>query len=25
TSAGVMTDRSARAAGHGGEILCVVS
>ncbi len=25
TSAGVMTDRSARAAGHGGEVLCVVS
>lgn len=25
TPAGVMTDRSARAAGHGGEILCVVS
>ena len=25
TSAGVMTDRAARKAGHGGEILCVVS
>lgn len=25
TSAGVMTDRAARAAGHGGEILCYVS
>lgn len=24
TSKGVMTDRAARAAGHGGEILCVV-
>jgi small subunit ribosomal protein S8 len=25
TSQGVMTDRQARATGHGGEILCVVS
>jgi small subunit ribosomal protein S8 len=25
TSHGVMTDREARAAGHGGEVLCVVS
>lgn len=25
TSAGVMTDRAARAAGHGGEVLCIVS
>lgn len=25
TSQGVMTDRAARAAGHGGEILCTVS
>ncbi len=25
TSGGVMTDRSARAAGHGGEVLCVVA
>lgn len=25
TSAGVMTDRAARKAGHGGEILCEVS
>jgi len=25
TSRGVMTDREARAAGHGGEILCIVS
>jgi small subunit ribosomal protein S8 len=25
TSRGVMTDRDARAAGHGGEILCIVS
>ncbi len=25
TSAGVMTDRAARAAGTGGEVLCVVS
>ncbi len=25
TPKGVMTDRSARAAGHGGEILCTVS
>lgn len=25
TSHGVMTDRAARAAGHGGEVLCVVS
>jgi small subunit ribosomal protein S8 len=25
TSQGVMTDRQARAAGHGGEVLCVVS
>lgn len=24
TSKGVMTDRAARAAGHGGEVLCVV-
>jgi small subunit ribosomal protein S8 len=24
TSAGVMTDRAARAAGHGGEVLCTV-
>ena len=25
TSRGVMTDREARSAGHGGEVLCVVS
>ncbi len=25
TSQGVMTDREARAAGHGGEVLCIVS
>jgi len=25
TSAGVMTDRAARAAGHGGEVLCYIS
>jgi len=25
TSQGVMTDREARASGHGGEVLCVVS
>ena len=25
TSHGVMTDRQARASGHGGEVLCVVS
>lgn len=25
TSAGVMTDRQARAGGHGGEVLCYVS
>lgn len=25
TSGGVMTDRAARAAGHGGEIICYVS
>jgi small subunit ribosomal protein S8 len=25
TSKGVMTDRQARAAGHGGEVLCIVS
>lgn len=25
TSQGVMTDRAARAAGHGGEVLCVVA
>jgi small subunit ribosomal protein S8 len=25
TSAGVMTDRQARADGHGGELLCIVS
>lgn len=25
TSQGVMTDRAARAGGHGGEVLCVVS
>jgi small subunit ribosomal protein S8 len=25
TSAGVMTDRQARAGGHGGELLCIVS
>ncbi len=25
TSQGVMTDRRARSAGHGGEVLCVVS
>lgn len=25
TSKGVMTDRAARAAGHGGEVLCYVS
>lgn len=25
TSAGVMTDRAARAAGHGGEVVCFVS
>ena len=24
TSAGVMTDRAARAGGHGGEVLCTV-
>lgn len=24
TSRGVMTDRAARAAGHGGEVLCVI-
>jgi small subunit ribosomal protein S8 len=24
TSNGVMSDREARAAGHGGEVLCVV-
>jgi small subunit ribosomal protein S8 len=24
TSQGVMTDRAARAAGHGGEVLCIV-
>ena len=25
TSAGVMTDRAARKAGHGGEVLCIVA
>ncbi len=25
TSRGVMTDREARAAGHGGEVLCIIS
>jgi len=25
TSGGIMTDRQARASGHGGEVLCVVS
>ena len=25
TSQGLMSDRAARAAGHGGEVLCVVS
>ena len=25
TSQGVMSDRQARAAGHGGEVLCIVS
>jgi small subunit ribosomal protein S8 len=25
TSQGVMTDRAARAAGHGGEVLCIVA
>jgi small subunit ribosomal protein S8 len=25
TSKGVMTDRQARAEGHGGEVLCLVS
>lgn len=25
TSAGIMTDRAARAAGHGGEVICYVS
>jgi small subunit ribosomal protein S8 len=25
TSKGVMTDREARASGHGGEVLCIVS
>jgi len=25
TSAGLMTDRAARAAGHGGEVLCIVA
>ncbi len=25
TSQGVMTDRAARAAGHGGELLCIVA
>jgi len=25
TSAGVMTDKSARAAGHGGEVICTIS
>jgi ribosomal protein S8 len=25
TSKGVMTDRAARAAGHGGEVLCIIS
>jgi small subunit ribosomal protein S8 len=25
TSRGVMTDRQARASGHGGEVLCIVS
>ena len=25
TSKGVMTDRDARASGHGGEVLCIVS
>jgi small subunit ribosomal protein S8 len=25
TSQGVMTDRQARASGHGGEVICIVS
>ena len=25
TSRGIMTDAKARAAGHGGEVLCIVS
>ena len=25
TSRGLMTDKQARAAGHGGEVICVVS
>jgi small subunit ribosomal protein S8 len=25
TPKGVMTDRQARAAGHGGEVLCIVA
>jgi small subunit ribosomal protein S8 len=25
TSSGLMTDRAARAAGHGGEVLCYVA
>ncbi len=25
TSAGLMTDRAARAAGHGGEVICTIS
>ncbi len=25
TSRGIMTDRAARAAGHGGEVLCIVA
>jgi small subunit ribosomal protein S8 len=25
TSAGVMTDRAARAGGHGGEVICLIS
>ena len=25
TPAGVMSDRAARASGHGGEVLCIVS
>jgi small subunit ribosomal protein S8 len=25
TSSGVMSDRDARAGGHGGEVLCIVS
>jgi len=25
TSKGVMTDRAARSAGHGGEVLCYIS